>query len=69
MDKRWQEDFIIINDRELYVSLVELYEDLTDEMRDCYEEKYKYCVMHHDEIQEIIKKLGQHELKIKKKCK
>ena len=72
MDKRWQEncaDFVIINDRELYVSLVELYEGLTDEMGNSYEEKYKYCVMYHDEIQGIIKKLGQHELKIKKKCK
>ena len=72
MDKRWQEncaDFVIINDRELYVSLVELYEGLTDDRGNSYEETYKYCVMRHDEIQEIIKKLGQHELKIKKKCK
>lgn len=72
MDKRWQEnctDFVIINDRELYVSLVELYESLTEDMGSNFEEKYKYCVIHHDEIQGIIKQLGQHELKIKKKCK
>lgn len=72
IDKRWQEncaDFVIINDRDLYVSLVELYESLTDDKGNSYEEKYKYCVMCHDEIQGIIKKLDQHELKIKKKCK
>lgn len=72
IDKRWHEncaDFVIINDRNLYVSLVELYEILTDDKENSYEEKYKYCVMCHDEIQEIIKKLDRHELKIKKKCK
>lgn len=72
IDKRWQEncaDFVIINDRELYVSLVELYESLTVDKGNSYEEKYKYCVMCHDEIQGIMKKLDQYELKIKKKCK
>ena len=72
IDKRWQEncaDFVIINDRELYVSLVELYESLTVDKGNSYEEKYKYCVMCHDEIQRIMKKLDQYELKIKKKCK
>lgn len=60
IDKRWQEncaDFVIINDRELYVSLVELYESLTDDKGKSYEEKYKYCVMCHDGIQGIMKKL------------
>lgn len=70
IDKRWHEncaDFVIINDRNLYVSLVELYEILTDDKENSYEEKYKYCVMCHDEIQEIIKKLDRHELKNKEK--
>ena len=48
---------------------MELYEGLTDDRGNSYEETYKYCVMRHDEIREIIKKLGQYELKIKKKCK
>ena len=38
---------------------MELYEGLTDDRGNSYEETYKYCVMRHDEIQEIIKKLGQ----------
>lgn len=72
MEKRWQEncaDFVIINDRELYVSLVELYEGLSEDRGNSYEEKYQYCVTYNNKIQEIIKQLGQHELKIKRKCK
>ena len=38
---------------------MELYEGLTDDRGNSYEETYKYCVMRHDEIQEIINKLGQ----------
>ena len=48
---------------------MELYEGLIDDRGNSFEETYKYRVMRHDEIQEIIKKLGQYELKIKKKCK
>lgn len=72
IDKRWQEncaDFVIINDRKLYISLVELYESLTEEMGNNYDEKYRYCEIRHDKIQRIIKQLVQHEVKIKRKCK
>ena len=47
----------------------QLGESWQDQQRASFEETYKYRVMRHDEIREIIKKLGQYELKIKKKCK
>lgn len=70
-NKRWKEsssDFVIINDRDMYISLVELYETFLDDIGDSYEEKYDYCKMCHAEIQDIIDQLVQHEVKLKKKC-
>ena len=75
-DKRWDEnssDFVIINDRKLYISLVELYEKLArsneiSEGED-YEEKYQYSIECQNDISEIMKQLEQHEIKLKKKCK
>lgn len=69
--KRWEDissDFVIINDRELYISLVELYEGLHEEVCDNFDEKYEYCSMHHATIQKIIKELEAHEAQIKEKC-
>lgn len=75
-DKRWNEnssDFVIINDRSLYISLVELYEKLAQsneiQKGEDYEEKYHYSIECCDEIVKILSKLEQHELKLKKKCK
>ena len=75
-DKRWDEnssDFVIINDRNLYISLVELYEKLArsneiSEGED-YEEKYQYSIECQNDIGEIMEQLEQHEIKLKKKCK
>lgn len=69
--RRWEDissDFVIINDRELYISLVELYEGLREEACNNFEEKYESCLMHYDTIQKIIKQLEEHETKIKGKC-
>lgn len=75
-NNRWNEnsaDFVIINDRNLYISLVELYEKLAynDEIPDGedYEEKYQYSIECHEEIIKILNVLEQHEVEVKKKCK
>lgn len=75
-NNRWNEnsaDFVIINDRNLYISLVELYEKLTcsDEIADGgdYEEKYQYSIECHKEITKILNVLEQYEVEVKKKCK
>ena len=75
-NNRWNEnsaDFVVINDRNLYISLVELYEKLacSDEVADGedYEEKYQYSIECHEEITKILNVLEQHEKEVKKKCK
>ena len=70
-DKRWKEnsaDFVIINDREVYISLTELYEKLNISMEDDIEERYEACVTYRNEIQNIIMRLNQLEVKIERKC-
>lgn len=71
-DKRWKEvssDFVLINDRELYISLVELYERFYIDIGDSYKEKYDYSMIQHNEIQKIMDQLAQHEIKLKRRCK
>lgn len=75
-NRRWNEnnaDFVIINDRNLYISIIELYEKLEASADvpagEEYEEKNRYSVECHDKIQDIIGKLELHELKLQKKCK
>lgn len=71
-DKRWKEvssDFVLINDRELYISLVELYERFYIDIGDNYKEKYDYSMIQHNEIQKIMDQLAQHEVKLKRRCK
>ena len=75
-NNRWNEnctDFVIINDRNLYISLVGLYEKLAhgDEAADGkdYEEKCQYSVECYEEITKILNVLEQHEIEVKRKCK
>lgn len=70
--KRWDEisaDYVIINDRELYISLVEHYEMLENPIAQEEESRFKFCVALHERIQSIMEKIAQHELKLSKKCK
>lgn len=73
-NKRWNEnsaDFVVINDRDTYILTAELYERLAETLvldNNC-EEKYEYCKKRCEEINAVIAKLGQHEEKLKKKCK
>lgn len=74
-NRHWIEnnaDFVIINDRNLYISIVELYDKLKIGMdvsgSENYEEKNKCSIEWHNEIQDIIAKLEQHEKKLQKKC-
>lgn len=75
-NRRWNEnngDFVIINDRNLYISIVELYEKLEESddipISEEYEEKNRYSIECHDKIQDIIGKLELHESELQKKCK
>ena len=70
--KRWDEisaDYVVINDRELYISLVEHYEMLEKPITQEEGSRFKCCVALHEGIQSIIEKMVQHELKLSKKCK
>lgn len=57
--------------RDLYIALVEIYEELNRfiEQDDNCEEKYKYCINLHDKIQGVMDKLSYQEVKLMKKCK
>lgn len=73
-NKRWNEnsaDFVVINDRDTYILTVELYERLeeTSGLDNNCEEKYEYCQKCCEEINVVMVKLGQHEEKLRKKCK
>lgn len=73
-NKRWNEncsDFVSINDRELYISLVEIYEEIGEYsgFDNSYEENYKCFVVWHNKIHNIVNKMNQHELKLEKKCR
>ena len=69
---RWNEiasDFVIINDRELYILLTEFYEELS-KYQDMESKKiHEYCMEYHTKIENIITKLSKHETKLGKKCK
>lgn len=72
--KKWNEnssDFVIINDRALYIELVEFYAELNKfvEQEDNCEERYNDCIALHNRIQSVVNKLNSHEVKLKKKCK
>ena len=69
---RWNEiasDFVLINDRELYVLLTEFYEKLSKFQEMESEKIYEYCVEQHETIENILDKLDKHEIKLSKKCK
>lgn len=71
--KRWEEnasDFVIINDSKLYILLVEFFEGL-EVFGECNnnEEIFVCCGIWHEKIEDILKKLGKHEEKLRRKCK
>ena len=72
--KRWDEissDFVIINDKKLYIDIMEFYErmkEMHDEDIDI-QDIYETCIDYHNKIKEILCKLEKHEKRLEKKCK